>query len=129
MQLVIVRGALPAAEGPADFETGHPLRFGEVILQPLAGESLSRRPSRPLVFQLASVGASAGPLATIEVWQGTRRVTKSAVKWELPDSSGILRHVAEVPAGVLDAGRYELRVTLSDGAAERVLHEPFIVTE
>jgi VWFA-related protein len=129
MQVVIVRGALPAAEAVADFETGHPLRFGDVILQPLAGEALSRRPNRPLVFQLASVSASAGPLATIEVWQGTRRVTTSVVKWELPDSSGILRHVAEVPAGVLDAGRYELRVTLSDGAAERVLREPFIVSE
>ena len=129
MQVVIVRGALPAAEATTDFETGHPLRFGDVILQPLAGESLSRRPSRPLVFQLASLRASAGPIATIEVWQGPRRVTKSAVKWEPPDASGILRYVAEVPAGVLDAGRYELRVTLSDGAAERVLHEPFVVTE
>jgi VWFA-related protein len=129
MQVVIVRGALPAAEAPADFETGHPLRFGEVILQPLAGESLLRRPSRPLVFQLASAGASAGPVAMVEVWQGRRRITNSAVKWGPPDSSGILRHVAEVPAGVLDAGRYELRVTLSDGAAERVLHAPFVVTE
>jgi VWFA-related protein len=129
IQVVIIRGALPAAEAPADFETGHPLRFGEVILQPLAGEPLSRRAGRPLVFQLASVGASAGPVATIEVWQGTRRLTKSVVKWDAPDSSGILRHVAEVPAGLLDAGRYELRVTLSDGAAERVLHEPFTMVE
>jgi hypothetical protein len=42
LQLVIVRGALPAAEAPAEFESDHPLRFGDVILQRYTGESLSR---------------------------------------------------------------------------------------
>jgi hypothetical protein len=37
--------------------------------------------------------------------------------------------VAEVPVGALDTGSYELRVTLSEGVEERVLHAPFVVTE
>jgi hypothetical protein len=131
LQLVIVRGALPAAEAPADFESDHPLRFGDSILQPYTGESLSRQSPRPLVFELSSASGvtPAAPVATVEVWQGTRRLTKSAVKWGSSDSSGLLRHVAEVPVGALDTGSYELRVTLSEGVDERVLHAPFVVSE
>ena len=127
-QVMIVRGALPAGPAPADFETGHPLRFGEVVLQPLAGEPLSRQPTRPLVFQVATLSpGTAPPSGSITVWHGDRRMVETAVAWGAPDSAGLRRQVAEVPMASLGVGRYELRLTLSDATGERVVKTAFVV--
>jgi VWFA-related protein len=127
-QVMIVRGALPAGPAPADFESGHPLRFGDVVLQPLAGEPLSGKPARPLVFQVAALSSGlAPPSASIAVWQGDRRVSLTPVHWGAPDSAGLQREVAELPMGQLGAGRYELRLTLADPSGERVVRAPFVV--
>ena len=37
----------PAGPGSADLETGHPLRFGDVVLQPSAGEPLAKQGNGP----------------------------------------------------------------------------------
>jgi hypothetical protein len=130
LQLVIVRGALPAAEAPADFESDHPLRFGDVM-QPYTGESLSR-PSpasaglRPGVRFLGRVGRArrhGRDLAGSAPPHEERREMGAFRR------SGLLRHVAVVPVGALDTRSYELRVTLSEGVEEPVLHAPFVVTE
>jgi VWFA-related protein len=127
-QVVIVRGALPVGSAPADFETGHPLRFGDVVLQPLAGEHLSSKPARPLVFQVAALSPGAAPPGgSVAVWRGDRRIMETAVKWGAPDSAGLLRQVAELPMGSLGAGRYELRLTLADQSGERVVKAPFVI--
>ena len=79
----------------------------------LAGESLSRHAPRPRVFQLPSTSTDAsGCLAAkVELGRGARRVSRGALKWGHRDSAGLLQHVAELPPGTLEAGRYELRVT------------------
>jgi VWFA-related protein len=129
MQLVVVRRALPASDAATELDAGHPLRFGEAVLQPLAGEALDARASQPLVFQLASAEPATVPLATVELWRGARRLTTSRVAWQARASGPVLRHVGELPTSALAAGRYELRVTLTDGADERVLRAPFVVAE
>lgn len=127
-QVMIVRGALPAGAAPADFETGHPLRFGDVVLQPLAGEHLSSKPARPLVFQVAALSPGVEPPSgSVAVWRGDRRVVETAVQWGSPDSAGLLRQVAEVPMASLGAGRYELRLTLADPSGERVVKAAFVI--
>ncbi len=127
-QVMIVHGALPAGPAPADFETGHPLRFGEVVLQPLAGEPLSGQPARPLIFQVAALSPRAAPPGgSITVWRGERQLVETRVAWGAPDSAGLRRQVAEVPMASLGAGRYELRLTLSDATGERVVKTPFVV--
>jgi hypothetical protein len=130
-QLILVRGALPAADAPADLETGHPFRFGDVILQPLAGEPVPQEPPRPLVFQLAAAGSrpAAPPEATVGVWQGETRIGQGVVSWGAPDPTGLHRYVAEAPMGTLRPGRYELRVRLRDASGERLLRAPFEVTK
>ena len=99
-QVVIVRGALPADQAPADLETGHPLRFGDVILQPSAGEPLKKQGQRPLVFQ-----------------------------WGPAEATGSLRHIADLPLASLAAGPYELRVTLIDAPETRTITARFVVAE
>ncbi len=128
-QVMIVRGALPAGPAPADFEIGHPLRFGDVVLQPLAGEPLASKPARPLVFQVASLSPGAtAPGASVAVWRGDRRVALTPVIWGAPDSAGLQRQVAEVPAASLGPGRYELRLTVTDPSGERVVKAPFVIS-
>ncbi len=130
-QLVIVRGALPADQAPADLETGHPLRFGDVILQPSAGEPLPRQGQRPLVFQVTVPSSrSASPPATVaEVWRADNLVSRTHVQWGPADATGRLRHIADLPLASLAAGPYELRVTLKDAADQRVITARFVVSE
>ena len=106
-QVVIVRGALPADQAPADLETGHPLRFGDVILQPSAGEPLKKQGQRPLVFQLST----------------------TPVQWGPAEATGSLRHIADLPLASLAAGPYELRVTLIDAPETRTITARFVVAE
>ena len=127
-QVVIVRGAQPAAQ--VELETGHPLRFGDVVLQPLTGQPVPREPAHPLVFQLVTFADGVDPpSASVGVFRENERVGESGVQWGATEPGGIRRCVSEAPTGPLRAGRYELRVTLRDATGERTLRAPFVVTE
>lgn len=109
--------------------SGHPLRFGDVVLQPLAGEALPAHGQRPVVFQV-TVPASPGarpPSATIGIWQGERRLQQSYVVFGPPDPAGLFRHVSELATSSLEPGRYDLRVALRDEGQERVIGAPFVI--
>jgi hypothetical protein len=130
-QLLIVRRAVTAQEARLDVEPGHPLRFGDTLLLPLAGERLERTPQRPLVVQLAAASASPGPgVAHVEVVQAGRSLARLALRWPPPtEAGGMRRHVVEVPFKAEAPGKYEVRVTLAESVAPRVLTVPFEVTE
>ncbi len=127
VQLVVVRQALPAASAGADLESGHPLVFGEVVLQPLAGEPYPRQPGNRLVVQVTASPAAGTrpPAAVLELWQGDHRLQQRLVAWERPEPSGLVRHVGELPIAALGSGPYEVRVDLSEGGHERRLTIPF----
>ena len=130
-QVVIVRGAVPADEALADLETGHPLRFGDVILQPSAGEPLTKRGQRPLVFQV-TVPSSPGarpPATAAEVWRAGKLLSTTHVQWGPAEATGSLRHIADLPVASLAAGLYELRVTLTDAPETRTIATRFVVAE
>ena len=130
-QVVIVRGALPADQALGDLETGHPLRFGDVILQPSAGEPLTKRGQRPLVFQV-TVPSSPGarpPTTAAEVWRADKLLSTTHVQWGPAEASGSLRHIADLPLAALAAGPYELRVTLTDAPETRTIATRFVVAE
>jgi len=127
-QLVLVRAVLPVADASADFDTAHPLRIGDQVLQPMTDEIRSRHDTRPLVFQVAFAGSPPGPEVTVEIWRGESRVNRSRVGWSAPDASGLLRALAQVPVASLEPGRYELRARLSDHGNAQVLRAPFEVT-
>lgn len=130
-QLVVVRQALPVAEVDTDLETGHPLRFGDVVLLPLAGESLALRPARPLVFQLAAPAgtAPAGVAVLLEVRRDGRTLVQQPLRWPVAGPDGLQRLVGEAPFTADTAGVYELCVTLSDAEGPRVLRAEFEVAE
>jgi VWFA-related protein len=130
-QAVIVKGAVPAGQAPVELESGHPLLFGDVVLLPLGGEPLPSRPARALVLQVTVPPSRSTPVPTgvVSLWRGDKSLGQSGLQWSGPDASGLLRHVAEVPGGVPGPGHYELRVSLSDVASDRVLSVPFTVAE
>jgi VWFA-related protein len=125
-QVLLVRSAVPAAHAPDPLESGHPLAFGDVVLEPLAGEPIDRSPTRPIIFQVAA--ATADGLsevgARLEVWRGERKILDEPLAWIPPRASGLFRHVAELPID-RQPGRYELRVRLAEKGEERVLRAPF----
>jgi hypothetical protein len=127
VQVVVVRQALPAATAGVDLETGHPFLFGDVVLQPLAGEPYPRQAGNRLVVQVTAVPAPATrpPSAVMGVWQGDRRLEQRAVVWDRTEPSGLVRHVGELPIASLGPGQYEMRLELSDGGRERSLSVPF----
>ena len=130
-QVVIVRGALTGDQGLADLETGHPLRFQDVILQPSAGEPLAKQGQRPLVFQV-TVPAAPGtkpPATAAEVWRDDKVVSRTLVQWGPVEAGGGLRHIADLPLAPLAVGPYELRITLTDGAETRTIATRFIVSD
>ena len=125
-QLVLVRSAVPAAQVSDPLESNHPLAFGDVVLEPLAGEPIDRSPARPIVFQVAAATAeglsSVG--ARLEVWRGERKVLDEPLVWGRPPATGLFRHVAELPID-RQPGIYELRVRLAEKGQERVIRAPF----
>jgi hypothetical protein len=130
-QLVVVRQALPVAEARGDLEAGHPLRFGDVVLLPLAGERLALRPERPLVFQLAAPAGTvpAGAEVVLEVRREGRSLVRHPLRWPAAGADGLQRLVGEAPFTADAAGAYELCATLSDAEGPRVLRAPFEVAE
>jgi VWFA-related protein len=131
-QLLIVHKAVAASEAPEELPAGHPLRFGEVMLQPVAGAPIARRPPRPLVVQLAATdfGPRETGSAELEVLQAGRSVVKQSLPWPSPsEGSGLRRQVVELPFANAAAGSYELRLTLSEAGRRRVLVTPFELTD
>ena len=130
-QVVIVRGALPGDQGLADLETGHPLRFGDVVLQPSAGEPLPKQGQRPLVFQVTvpSLAGTRPPATAAEVWRDDKVVSRTLVQWGPIEAGGGLRHIADLPLTALATGPYELRVTLTDAVETRTIATRFAVSE
>jgi VWFA-related protein len=128
-QVVLVRSAVPVAQAPDPLESDHPLAFGGVVLEPLAGEAIHRAPARPIVFQVAAATgedlSSVG--ARLEVWRDERKVLDEPLTWSRPPASGLYRHVAELPID-RQPGRYELRVRLAEKGDERVIRAPFEIT-
>ena len=129
VQLVVVRQALPAASAGVNLETGHPLRFGDVILQPLAGEPYRHQPANRMVVQVTATPALGArpPSGELSLWQRDLELSRRLVAWERPEPSGLVRHVGELPIGALGPGHYEVRLDLSEGGRARRLIVPFSV--
>jgi VWFA-related protein len=129
VQVVVVRQALPKATVGADLESGHPLVFGDAVIQPLAGEPYPHGPNNRLVVQVtASPAAGArAPTAELGLWQGEHRLEQRMVAWDRPEPSGLVRHVGELPIATLAPGQYEVRVEVSEGDRKRRLSVPFTV--
>jgi VWFA-related protein len=124
-QLMLIREVLPVEEAGLRLEPGHPLRYGEILLIPSVGEPVHPGEGRPLVFQLIAPPGDVALDGSVSIWQGERPLGSSPVTLGTPGKDGFRRQVADLPLAQLDAGGYELRVTLTEEQRRRTLRVPF----
>jgi hypothetical protein len=95
----------------------NPLYLGSTLIYPNLGTPVVRSKRGSLVFYYTARGA-AGPLnGRAELVQDGRVVAQRTIGAPSADASGLVQQASELPLGDLGAGPYELRLTLSDGAA------------
>ena len=130
-QLVLVAEAAPADPADLDLVPGHPLRYGDAVLNPALGTPPHLDHKRPLVACLV-LGRDAAegdpPHATLELWRDGELVSRAAVALA---SSGaeLLQFVGDVPLPrrPQPASPLELRARLVRGDREKVLRVPFVL--
>jgi VWFA-related protein len=113
--LMIVGGVRKLARG--DAQAAAPLRYHDLLLVPNLGEPLRRTAGEPLAFSITAWSAAPRNRvdATVEVLRDGHEIAASRATPLEPDGDGLIRMVSSVPTDRFQPGRYELRVTLSDG--------------
>ena len=118
---------------PADAHLvpGHPLRYGDAVLNPAIGAPPRLDRKRPLVLCLVLGRGPAdadAPHATIELWHEGRPVSRTAVALSSRGDEW-LQYVAELPLALSPpvSGALELRARLVRGGHEKVLNVPFVL--
>jgi 5-hydroxyisourate hydrolase-like protein (transthyretin family) len=110
--------------------TNNPFRFGEVLVYPNLGESLHKSTDKELAFYLTAYvkrGTNTAPKLTVELLQQRRSLGLATLEMPKPDASGRIQYASELPVDKLQAGDYELRVTVSDGTSSAVRLEHFSI--
>ena len=114
--VMLLKRAEPVA--PADDNNTNPFRVGNLIVHPNLGEPIPRSLKQvPFFFTVyVPAGAASKPKLMIElVAQGS---TLSKMPGELAeiDAMGRSQFVAGLPVETIPVGKYELKITVSDGA-------------
>lgn len=108
----------------------NPFHFGEVLVYPNLGEPLSKATTKQLAFFVtayAPQGTRATPKLILEILQRGRALGRTAIDLPAPDAAGRIQYASALPIEKLQAGEYELRVTVTDGATKATRAESFTV--
>jgi VWFA-related protein len=111
--LVLVERAEAVPEDQRD--PLNPLYFGTTLIYPNLGTPVARSRRGSLVFYYAARGTGRPLAGRVELLQDGRAVASREMAVPAADASGRVQHANELPLDGVDAGPYELRVTLADG--------------
>jgi VWFA-related protein len=93
----------------------NPLYLGTTLIYPNLGTPVRRSQRGSLVF-FYTVRAGKRPLTGhVELAEGGHVLAARSLVVPLADDAGLVQHANELPLDDVDAGSYELRVTVSDG--------------
>ena len=104
--------------GPEEQKQDHPFHFGELLVYPNLGESISKSQAKQLAFFVTALppkGSTAKMELTFAVLQNNRPVGKSTTPLPAPDEMGQIKYASSFSLTDFQAGVYELRVSVSDG--------------
>jgi len=102
-------------------DTQHPLRYRDLLLYPDVGLAISKSAAKTLsLFATIYPAAPGHTTAMLELVQGGRAAGKIALDLPKPDTDGRVQYVGQIPIEGFPAGDYELRLTVSEGAARVV---------
>lgn len=107
-----------------------PFHFGEVVVYPNLGEPVRKATSKQLTFFFVAWPAAESaekPKLTIEVSQNGKRLGGTAAELPAADESGRIKYASALPIDGFAAGRYELKITVTDGQSTISRNTPFTV--
>jgi VWFA-related protein len=100
----------------------NPFHFGEVIVYPNLGEAVHKSAKQLAFFLVAwpAKGSTAKLTLTLELSQNGRRAGQTTAELQAADESGRVKYASALPLDNFQPGRYELKVTVSDGKTSAV---------
>jgi hypothetical protein len=113
--LLIVQRAekVPQAERDAT----NPLYFGDTLLYPNIGESLSKAATREVAFAFTVVpGKAAVTGATMALVKSGQVMGQAPLTLDAAGADGVIRQIGRLPIDALDPGSYEIRVAVQAGS-------------
>lgn len=113
-----------------DQKSNNPFRYGAVLVYPNLGEPLRKSTDKQLAFFLTAYiaqSAKAAPKLTLEILQQSRSLGSVALDLPAPDITGRIQYASALPVDQLQAGDYELKITVSDGLSSSTRSEHFTV--
>ena len=103
---------------------------GQAYFVPNARESFRKSTDKNLLVHFSAYranGSTAPVVANIEFLQGARTVSKAAGQLPPPDASGRIAYLTAFALDGFPAGRYEIRVTITDGATQSTSSANFAI--
>ena len=126
--LVLVRRAERVK--PEERDKDNPLYMGDVLIYPNLGEPLRKsRDKAAAFFTVATAAPGNAPQASVEVLQDGRAVAKAPAALPAAGPSDRIEHVIQLPLEKLPAGRYTVRLTMTQGSTREVRDATLTVIE
>ena len=118
-------------EAPRRREPGSRLYVGDTLLYPNLGQPLTKGADKELGFYFAAYLGSdtTAPSANLELLQNAQPLARVNLELAPPDSERRIQQVSRIPTNQLNAGTYELRVTIRQGANTVSQSVPFRVAD
>ena len=112
---------------PEEQKADQPFHFGELLVYPNLGESISKAQAKQLAFFVTAwpaKGTSGNMQLTFTVLQNKRPLGKSTTPLPAADDKGQIKYASSFSLADFQPGAYELQVTVSDGkgSASRATH-------
>jgi hypothetical protein len=105
--------AVPAEKKDAT----NPFYVGTTLVYPNLGTPIVRSARGSLVFYYTARAGKRPLTGRVELLEGGQIVASRALAVPAADDTGLVQHASELSLEQVEAGAYELRVTLSDGAS------------
>jgi len=122
--MLLKRGEqLSAAEQQQDKEQKqiNPFHYGgQLLIYPNLGEPIGKAAMKQLPFFFnvyVPQGTKSAPRLAIEVLKGGQRLANIQAQLPAPDAEGLIQFASALPLDSFQPGSYELKITVSDGAA------------
>jgi VWFA-related protein len=114
---------------PEERDKSNPLYAGDLLIYPNLGEPIAKSRQKTLAFYVVVVpGLGAATEASLEVLDGGRTISQAPVTLRA-DAPGPIAQVGELAVDTLTAGRYTLRLIVSQGGRREMRESAFVLIE
>jgi VWFA-related protein len=115
---------------PSVKDPDNPLRFAEGKIIPNLGDSIKPNPGAQVSFFFVvypNAASNEKPRLTLEFLLDGQVIGRGAPELSQPDARGRIPYIASAPIETFKAGRYELRVVVTQGQQEVEEHAFFVI--